>query len=137
MPATPGCETVTEDRARFLAWLQDLGSQPGLASLGESGVALWSQLERRSAAILAPPVASPWETVVLNFAWRQVAWHIEIDINADGTFGWFWRDNITGEFEGSSEADLREPPQRLLDLLTTHCSVRPSATPSSLTSTPS
>jgi hypothetical protein len=98
----------TEDRPLWKSYLRRLAVPEGPLSVErtEQILTLWSALEKRVGPKLKPPYAGPLENDGFAMSWDNGQHHLEIEVSADGSLGWFYMDQDSGIRRGEEGQPL-------------------------------
>lgn len=70
---------------------------------------IWSQITRRFGALIAPPAAGLLDNGVFFMSWSRGPHYCEIELTADGSIEWFYKNRETRDLagtEGEAETSL-------------------------------
>ena len=102
------------------AWNTYLDSLAGSTEVSSHAVEttrrLWRSLSRRIPS-LSVPAAEPLESGTLQLVWDAGRTHVDVDVLADGTFEWFYRDRTTGLTSGQEDCAPEALPDALCAFL--------------------
>lgn len=104
--------TFTPERERaWIQYLRGLARSETLPSfMVEAAERLWNGI-RATAGSSSVPDAAVTETGGIFMSWDRGDHHLEIELNPDGQYEWFYRNRRTGEYggEGSYPAEFVAP----------------------------
>ena len=90
-------------------------------SFAEKVKLVWQNLCQQVGKQLRPPVADHYGELGFLFSWNSEKYCIEIAIEPDGTFEWFYRDRVSGAYYGSNDERLSDAPEELINLFVKYC----------------
>lgn len=67
-----------------------------------------------SSAHRLPTQAGPTPDGALQLTWNSKEHYLEVDIQANGVFDWFYRNRNTGDYEGDENCSIRNPSQNII-----------------------
>lgn len=79
---------------------------------------VWHELACGVGPGLPYPAAGPEEDGAVTLVWSTDAYVAEVTVHPDGRHEWFFRNHLTGAFEGTEQAVWGGPHHRFYDLLT-------------------
>jgi hypothetical protein len=114
--ATPEVRPRKNAEERWLEYLDSLPAR-GLASDRVSIVAvqLWNRLNE--VLPLPPPDASPTNGGGLLMSWDRNGRHVEIEIEGDASWEWFYRHRIADVSEAGTGTNVEQIPNELIACL--------------------
>ena len=97
-----------DDRPLWEGYLRRLAVPEGPLSIERADQirALWAGLAKRVGPRLKPPHAGPLENDGFAMSWDNGRHHFEIEVSADGTFGWFYMDRESDVRQGEEDRPL-------------------------------
>lgn len=88
------------------AYLLRLADEP----IGRTVATFWERVQRTERG-LPPPTALRSEDGSMHLAWDRDVHHLDVDLRADGTFEWFYRNRLTDELDGTDEERVAGVPE--------------------------
>ena len=108
LPARLATQEDTDERSLWESYLKRLAEPEGPLSVerAEEIRALWAALDKKVGLAMRPPHAGPMEDNGFAMSWDNGRHHFEIEVTADGTYGWFYMDRDSDSRHGEEDQPL-------------------------------
>jgi hypothetical protein len=110
---------AVDDRSLWEGYLGHLAVPDGPLSIERANqiCSLWASLAKWVGPRLRPPHAGPLENDGFAMSWDNGRHHFEIEVEADGTFGWFYMDRESDVRQGEEDRPLGTISPGMISLL--------------------